>query len=153
MPAVFEETQRFLRRGIAVALVGALAAVSVIAWVQFRPGLPGPRQLLLVLPVAAVALVIFMELRVTVQPDALRIRMLPLVDRTIRRGEIARAEARTYHPIREYGGWGVRIGRGKRAYSVSGDRGVELILADGMRVMIGSRRADDLAAAIHGMSG
>ena len=34
------------------------------------------------------------------------------------------------------------------AYNVSGDRGVELTLKDGRRVMLGSQRADELAAVI-----
>ena len=40
---------------------------------------------------------------------------------------------------REYGGWGIRGGlRGTKAYNVSGNRGVELMLADGRTVLIGS---------------
>ena len=53
-------------------------------------------------------------------------------------------------PIREYGGWGIRGFRSKRAYNVTGDRGVELTLVDGRKVGIGSRRAGELADAIAG---
>jgi hypothetical protein len=77
-----------------------------------------------------------------------RIRFFPLATRTIERSAIGEIEARTYRPIREYGGWGLRFGRRGRAYSISGDRGVELTLTDGRRVMIGSRRAEELAEAI-----
>ena len=62
--------------------------------------------------------------------------------------EIVRLEARTYSALREYGGWGIRGWGGKRAYNVSGNRGVELTLKDGHKVMIGSQRAEDLARAI-----
>jgi hypothetical protein len=34
------------------------------------------------------------------------------------------------------------------AYNVSGDRGVELTLRDGRRVMLGSQRPEELAQAI-----
>jgi hypothetical protein len=34
------------------------------------------------------------------------------------------------------------------AYNVRGDRGVQLVLRDGRRVLIGSQRADELAKAI-----
>ena len=34
------------------------------------------------------------------------------------------------------------------AYNVSGDKGVELTLADGRKVMIGSQKAEELALAI-----
>ena len=44
--------------------------------------------------------------------------------------------------------WGIRgLGR-NRAYNVSGDRGVELLLADGRKVLIGSLRPDELEQAI-----
>jgi hypothetical protein len=100
-----------------------------------------------------VALLIFTELHVTVTAEAVRVRMWPLVSRTIARTHIEGAEARTYRPIREYGGWGVRLGPRGWAYSTSGDRGVLLTLVEGRAVMIGSRRADDLAAAIRAMTG
>ncbi|HET6897964.1 MAG TPA: hypothetical protein VFK70_06445 [Vicinamibacteria bacterium] len=84
----------------------------------------------------------------TVGDAGVRIRMLPFANRTIAPARIARWEARTYRPIREYGGWGLRFGPRGRAYNVSGDRGVELTLDNGKRVLIGSQRSDDLAAAI-----
>ena len=85
-----------------------------------------------------------------VHEDGLHIRFRGMfVNRHIPYQEIHRCEARTYHPILEYGGWGVRWGwRGGRAYNVSGNRGVQLELADGKRLLIGSQRAGDLAAAI-----
>ena len=42
----------------------------------------------------------------------------------------------------------MRFGRRGRAYNVSGDRGVELTLANGKRVLIGSQRSEELAEAI-----
>ena len=62
--------------------------------------------------------------------------------------EIVVARARTYSPLREYGGWGLRGWGTSRAYNVSGNRGVELTLQDGSSIMIGSQRADELAQAI-----
>ena len=57
--------------------------------------------------------------------------------------------ARTYKPIREYAGWGIKGWSVDRmSYSVSGREGVELTLTDGKRVMIGSRKAQQLADAI-----
>jgi hypothetical protein len=100
------------------------------------------------LPVVLVAVLLFLELQVTVQDSGVRIRMLPFANRTITPAQIARWEARTYRPIREYGGWGVRFGPRGRAYNVSGTRGVEITLDSGKRVLIGSQRSDDLAAAI-----
>ena len=46
------------------------------------------------------------------------------------------------------GGWGFRWGSSGRAYNLRGNRGVQLTLADGGRLLLGSQRADELAAAI-----
>ena len=64
--------------------------------------------------------------------------------------EIETCEARTYRPIMEYGGWGIRFGSGGKAYNVSGNRGLQLTLGNGRsgRVLIGSQRADELAMAV-----
>jgi hypothetical protein len=145
---LFEERQRLIPRPLGLGLLAAAVAVVAVSWVQFHGPLPARIQWSLLLPVATVALTVATELRVTVGPSQVRLRFFPFATRTIARADIARWEARTYRPIREYGGWGLRLSRRGRAYSISGNRGVELTLTDGRRVMIGSRRPEELAAAI-----
>jgi hypothetical protein len=147
-PVLFEERQRFVNRVVAFVLLGLLLLATLFAWQDLRAHLPAGRQLTMFLPVALVAILLFLELHVTVRDAGVHIRMLPFANRTIAPAHIARWEARTYRPIREYGGWGVRFGPRGRAYNVSGDRGVELTLDNGKRVLIGSQRSEDLAAAI-----
>jgi hypothetical protein len=89
------------------------------------------------------------RLVVEVRESGLLIWFRPFVHRNILYREIRTCEARTYQPIREYGGWGIRAGRGGMAYNVTGDRGVQLELVNGKRLLIGSQRAGELAAAIH----
>jgi len=100
-----------------------------------------------------VGLLYLTSLRVTVdaQQVLVRFRPWPLGRRRIALSDIASCEPRTYHPIREYGGWGIRwspFGSGW-AYNVSGNRGVQLVLRDGKRILIGSQQADALADAIN----
>lgn len=57
---------------------------------------------------------------------------------------IRKAEARTYSPLKDYGGWGIRNGRSGKAYNVSGNKGVLLTLKDGNNVLIGSRNHEVL---------
>jgi hypothetical protein len=54
------------------------------------------------------------------------VRFFPWRAKLIPFRDINRCEVRTYRPIREYGGWGIRYGRNGKAYNVSGDRGVQL---------------------------
>lgn len=88
---------------------------------------------------------------VTVSPDEILIRWIPLWTRRVPISSIRSCEARTYRPIREYLGWGIRLGPSGRAYNVSGNEGVQLVLEGGERLLIGSRRMGELAEAIESL--
>jgi hypothetical protein len=95
------------------------------------------------------ALLAVCHLSVEVKDDVLTVRYWPFSNRRIPLSEIASCEVRTYRPIREYGGWGVRYSWANgMAYNVSGNRGVQLVLRDGRHVLIGSREPDELLAAL-----
>lgn len=89
-----------------------------------------------------------MALIVEVRQEALIIRFRPFLRRRITYADIKTCEARKYSPIKEYGGWGIRFGRHGRAYNISGDKGAQLELIDGKRIMLGSQHAQTLSAAI-----
>lgn len=70
--------------------------------------------------------------------------------------DIESFEARTYRPILEYGGWGLRFGLGGTAYNVSGNRGLQLVLGSGGwsdRLLIGTQRPEELAMAVQSARG
>ncbi|MES2389410.1 MAG: hypothetical protein V4543_15515, partial [Bacteroidota bacterium] len=61
----------------------------------------------------------------------------------------AKAYIRTYSPMGEYGGWGIRYGINKGwLYNVSGNMGLQLELLDGKKVLIGTRKPDEIIAAL-----
>lgn len=62
--------------------------------------------------------------------------------------QIKKYEARTYSPLGEYGGWGIRYGFGGKAYNVSSNRGVQFEFVDGKQLLIGSQKPEELVAAI-----
>jgi hypothetical protein len=74
-------------------------------------------------------------------------------ERTIPWDQTRSVEARSYRPIRDFGGWGVRWATRGIVYHARGKSGVRLVLASGERVLIGSQRPDDLARAIAARSG
>jgi len=69
-------------------------------------------------------------------------------ERTIPWDQIRSVETRTYRPLRDFGGWGVRWDARGIVYHARGNRGARLVLASGERILIGSQRADELARAI-----
>ena len=57
---------------------------------------------------------------------------------------------RQYSPIGEYLGWGIRFGFGPsgRAYNVKGNKGLQLVLKNGKRILFGTQQPDELQQAI-----
>ena len=153
----FREVQRFRQPWYWAIQIPALATLGYIVFRQFVLGKPvgdhpASNTSLAIIAVTVAMFVVWfikLELVTEVRDDALEIRFRGLlVRREIPLADITHFEARTYRPIREYGGWGVRRGAGGMAYNVSGNRGVELRLADGKPLLIGSQRPEELALAL-----
>ena len=90
------------------------------------------------------------KLTTEVREDGLYLRFVPF-HRSFRKiawEDLARYEVRTYRPLRDYGGWGIRYGSQGKAYNVRGNRGVQLHLSNGKRLLIGSQRPEELAEAL-----
>jgi hypothetical protein len=110
--------------------------VLLIFWLVFGIGFP------LLLP--------FTKLIVEVRKDGIYIQFFPFhwSSRKIDFKEITSYEIRTYRPIRDYGGWGIRKGRQGTAYTMSGKEGVQLALRNGKRFLVGSQQSEEFFRAI-----
>ena len=63
--------------------------------------------------------------------------------------DVAAMDAVTYHPIREFGGWGIRFaGGGKSAWTSRGNKALRVELKDGKIVYLGSDRPERLLSRI-----
>jgi hypothetical protein len=162
---LFREVQRFRQPWLWIVVLSMLILAAApftfdaIRQLSTRPpGGPLRAPSLFFIGLAAVTiflavavLLVFARLEVEVLRDGLRVRFFPF-HRKYRRfswSEIQSAEARTYRPIIEYGGWGIRYSiLGGWAYNVRGNRGVQLVFKGGKRVLLGSQKADELARAI-----
>lgn len=86
-------------------------------------------------------------------PEELQVRFGRRTRFRIPLKNVVRAYSRTYNPLMEYGGWGIRYGLQGRAFNMRGDQGVQLELRSGQRVLIGSQDPDALAEAIRKAAG
>ncbi len=144
--SLFLEEQRFLRGYLASALLfGILIVWGLLVVSGLVQDLMGPVVVLVLLIFFALA-----RLVIRVSPQGLDVEFRPLTHRHIPLADTSSCEARVYRPIREYGGWGIRMSgwKGGRAYNVRGNRGVQLTLRSGESVLLGSQRADELASVI-----
>ena len=89
-----------------------------------------------------------LKLIIEVRDDGLYIQFFPFSRQLISFDNIKTCEVRTYRPIKEYGGWGIRYGKKGKAYNISGNKGVQLDFYKGKPLLIGSQKPEKLAQAI-----
>ena len=145
----FHEEQRFGGWVFAfIAIIGVAVLASAVMGTE-RPGAI-PALVVGVSVVAFVALLFGLaRLDVDVDREAIHVAFHMLwPTRHIPLGDVRSARATRYSPL-SYGGWGVHYMflRGW-AFNTGGDEGVLVETTGGGRVMIGSRRAGELEAAI-----
>lgn len=78
---------------------------------------------------------------------------VPLVRKRIPYGDIVSLECVRYHPIREFGGWGVRGFGEKQAWTARGDQAVVLHLVSGKQLYLGTETPHRLEERIRSVAG
>jgi hypothetical protein len=162
--AYFREEQRFKQAWLWLIILVPVACCWFGAYVQLilkKPfgNNPAPDWLLTILWVVfGIFLPLFfysVKLETEVRRDGIFLRFYPfhIKYRMMPFEEITSYEVVKYSPFREYGGWGIRYGKSGKAYNVSGNRGVQLALKSGRRILLGSQKPEQLAEAIRSASG
>jgi len=152
-PVLFHETLRGLPGwlGTVFVVVGVTGAVVLLLLAREHVAEPvfwlaaGPAVAAAVLAPLAIAM---WRLETVVRPGMLAVHLRPFRKREIPLSDVESCEAQKYRPIRDYFGWGWRVGAGGQALTVPGRHGVPLLLRGGARLLISSRRSEELAAVI-----
>ncbi len=97
-----------------------------------------------------ILLFIKMRLIVEIRKDAVCYQYPPIINkwRAIRKEDIKDFEVRKYKPVREFGGWGIKSGSKKKAYTVSGNIGLQLYIKNGRKILFGTRRKQAIEYAM-----
>lgn len=163
-PPRFREVQRFRQIWVlypVLAVAGFMWYGAVQQFLFDRPlGNNPPPDIvmlvsLLIFGIGLPALFMSMRMITEVREDGIYVRFVPFHMRFQRFGfdEISKCYARTYRPILEFGGWGVRYSlRGGKVYNVKGKEGVQLLKSDGKKLLIGSQRPEELCGAVYSLA-
>ena len=156
---LYREVQHFRQVWLWVLLLG-ISSVSIYSVVQQlildKPFGNNPAPDIFVLIIGLIFglgfPIFFYKITLTteVTSDGLYFRFFPLhlSFQKISLEDLKAYEAITYRPLKEYGGWGIRYGAKGKAYNISGNRGVQLELSSGKRILIGSQKPEELVGAI-----
>lgn len=145
----FTEVQKIRQLWVQVIIFLPLA---LVIW-QWNDLIKQPVTLIfpLIMGILCPVLIYLSNLRTEVRQDSLYFRFFPyhLSFNKISINDIKTYEVRTYRPIMEYGGWGIRYSlRFGKAYNVSGNRGVQLVLKNGSKILFGSQKPEEFAEAL-----
>ncbi len=155
---LFSETQRFKQIWLWIILLGLNGLFifgltkQVILGYQFGSK-PASNSVLIVITIATILLsFLFLNLKLetVIKADGIYVRFLPfqLRFKYYSWDKITKSYVRQYNPVGEYGGWGIR-GLGKnRALNISGDMGIQLVTKDGLKILIGTNKADEALKAL-----
>jgi hypothetical protein len=96
------------------------------------------------------AFMLSLRLKTIIKSDGIYVRFSPfhLKFHYYDWAQIDKCFVRTYNPIGEYGGWGLRGFKNKKAFNVSGNNGIQLVFHDGKSLLIGTNLPDEATAAL-----
>ena len=86
------------------------------------------------------------NLKTEITDEGISINLVPffLKPKFIAWTDVSKVSVRKYAPIREYGGWGIRIGFNGMAYNIAGDKGLQIVLNNGKKILVGTQKMEEL---------
>jgi hypothetical protein len=153
---LFKEQQKFRQWWIWIILV--LVGVNSL-WVTIHEFKSGQGDIwdhimlpfiLLLLPASVIFLMLFIKLETEIKDDGIYVRFFPIQKRFrfYSWDSIAEVYVRTYKPLAEYGGWGLRGSGNNRALNIAGKEGLQLIMQDGRKLLIGTQKPQEITGVL-----
>lgn len=145
----FTESQQFpdwLRYGL-------LLLNLIIIYVVFQTeGTSTPLFIILLLSILIPGTIFQWTQKTEIDSSNVYIKIKPFVNKQIPISDLESWSVKTYKPIKEFGGWGIRLGRNGTAYNIRGNKGLQLVLKSGKKILIGTQKDTELNRVIMSIS-
>ena len=143
---IFYEIQQFRQKWIWTILL-------IVLFVLFLPIISGIVSILLgviliLTGFCFIWLFYSMKLITEIKGDSIHIKFSLFTTQIIPFSEIIKYEIRQYRPIIEYGGWGIRFNKSGKAYTVSGNIGIQIQMSTGKGILIGTQQPNEFLQAM-----
>lgn len=144
---IFEENQRFNQWWL---WLGMLALVGIFIYQRYPFEINQEFLIPFIVLALVIAFLFSIKLSTKIDEHGIHVKMFPFHLKTVTYtwGELYSVDVVEYSPISEYGGWGLRISRKGKAFSVKGNKGIKLQTADGKNRMIGTQKFDEAKIVI-----
>jgi len=150
---VFQEKQTFPRYWFFIFII----LVPVLLYIDFQhEGIDFKGLFISISVIGGLsALLLFSKLETSISQDEIQYRLFPFQwnMRKISREQIADVFVRKYSPLFEYGGWGLRWSLNGKAVNVRGNMGIQLVLKNGSRILIGTSNPEAAKMALDSFTG
>jgi hypothetical protein len=156
---IYKEEQKFRQPWIWIIILGICGlwlwqfVQQIIIGTPFGNN-PAPDLVIIltgIIPLLAVVLFRILRLETVIDNSGIYYRFRPfqLKSKQIKPEDILTFEVKKYNPLRDYGGWGIRIGYKGKAYNVSGNHGALFKFKNGKSFLLGTQNPENLRSALN----
>ncbi|WP_198342482.1 hypothetical protein [Polaribacter sp. SA4-12] len=157
---VFKEEQRFKQTWliIVLAICTIIPIVTIVQKYLKENATISTKELIvtIVVIIVSISMLFFFKLTTRIDDKGIHYQFFPFhfSMKLIPWNEIYKAGIRTYLPISEFGGWGLKGGfffnKGReKAINVSGNIGIQLILKNGEKLLIGTQKKEEAISVLN----
>jgi hypothetical protein len=147
----FEEIQQFRQWWIWVILLIVTMFAESAPWIFYQPTDPAWQMILVgLIPVLVILWFYILRLETKITEEGICYRFFPVHLKThcLAWDEIDKADVIKYHPVLDYGGWGIKFGAKGKAYNVTGNMGLMIHRNNGRKILIGTQKPEELKQVI-----
>ena len=151
---VFKEEQRFTQTWLKILLAISIVVPIIVVtkeYLEENSKVTTNEFILTLVGIAvSIAFIFFFKLKTRIDEKGIHYQFAPfhLKLKVVAWTAIEKATVRTYDPIGEYGGWGLKGGflwskeKGK-CVTISNDIGIQLLLKNGKKLLIGTQKKQE----------
>jgi hypothetical protein len=149
----FEEQQPFRKNSIIwVGIVAMVPPLIIEVSKSVKQGSGSFEDIALIIFIEALVFALLFTSRLETKLDehGISYRLFPfqLKTRFVSWAEISSAQVRKYDPLGEYWGWGIKGTRKNRAINIAGDVGLQLIMKNGRKLLIGTLQKEKMEEVV-----
>ena len=147
----FNETQRFTQWWLWLILIGVWSSM-IYSIVTAPPQTDSAVYVSFGIGILLPLLFWQMKLTTRITAQGIYVRFFPFhfKEKFFAWDTLSASYVRTYSPLLEYGGWGIKYGfngQGK-VYNVAGNQGLQLVFKSGEKLLIGTQKPEEIQAAV-----
>jgi hypothetical protein len=164
-PQIIEREEKRLSQPVilVIIIVSTLVLIGVFGWGIYTQIIKGEKWgdrpmsdvMLVIMAAFFVALMVgitlmlyYMRLITEVRYDSLKVIYKPFFKKIFEYKDLKSVESIKYSPLKDSGGWGYKISKGRKYYNIAGNLGVKIVFRDGKEIVIGSKEPDRIVKGI-----